>query len=236
MHLLVSAHPGVFVSSCWCVLACILTSLHPHIFRFLCPCLHPCILISPGSCVLAYILASSLPIYSSSYVLACILASSYPQVNVCLLVSLHPHILRFMCACLYPRILISSGCCALVGILTSFLPHIFRFIYSCLHPYILRFLCACLYILASSYPQVYECLLVCSHLQVNVFSMRMNNCILASSSSLVLGNCASHFVNNLQILRTGQAFFVLDFYCTRRKIYRKQPLRADLKKKVVVKI
>ena len=156
--------------------------------------------------------------------LACILASSYPQVYVCLLVSSHPHILRLLCACWYPHILSSSYLQVHILLLTS------------LHPHVLRFLCACLYILASSYPQVYECLLVCSHLQVNVFSMRMNNCILASSSSLVLGNCASHFVNNLQILRTGQAFFVLDFYCTRRKIYRKQPLRADLKKKVVVKI
>ena len=62
----------------------------------------------------------------------------------------------------------------------------------------------------------------------------MNNCILASSSSLVFGNCTSQFVNNLQMLGTGQAF-VLDFYRTRRKIYRKQPFRADLKKKLLLK-
>ena len=60
----------------------------------------------------------------------------------------------------------------------------------------------------------------------------MNNCILASSSSTVLGNCASQFVNNLQVLQIGQAF-VLDFYRTSRKIYRKQPLKVDPKKKKV---
>ena len=162
MHLLVPLHPLIVISSCLCVLACILTSLHPHFVRFICPCLHPCILIS-----------------ASSRVLACILASS------------HPHILRF--------ILISSGSCVLVGILTS------------------------------SYPRVYVWLLVCSHLQVNVFLIWINICVIVSSSSLVLGNCASQSVNNLQILWTVQAF-VLDFYHTSRKIYQKQPLRADLKK------
>ena len=60
----------------------------------------------------------------------------------------------------------------------------------------------------------------------------MDNCILASSSSLVLGNGASQFGNNLQILRTGQAF-VLDFYGTSGKIYWKQPLRACLKNKLL---
>ena len=152
----------------------------------------------------------------------CILTSSYPQVYVYLLVSSHPHILKLLCVCWYPHIFTSSYLRVHIPLLTS------------LHPHVLRFLCACLYILASSYPQVYVCLLVCSHLQVNMFSIRMNNCILASSSSLVLGNCVSQFVNNLQILRTGQAF-VLDFYCRRRKIYRKQPLRADLKKELLLK-
>ena len=60
----------------------------------------------------------------------------------------------------------------------------------------------------------------------------MNNCILTSSSSLVLGNFPSHFVNNLQILQTGQVL-VSDFYRTSMKIYRKQPFKADLKKGVV---
>ena len=149
---------------------------------------------------------------------SCILTSSFPQV----------HILRFMCACLYPCILTS-------------------------HPLILSFMCPCLYtciltssypqfrqpcwyprILTSSYPQVYLYLLVCSHPQVNVFLIRMNNCILASLSSLVASNRASEFVNNLQILGKGQAF-VLDFYGTSRKIYWKQPLRADLEKKLLLK-
>ena len=97
----------------------------------------------------------------------CIFTSSYPQVHMCLLVSSHSHILRFMCVCL----LISS------------------------HPHILWFMCACWYphILTSSYPQVYVCLFVSSHPQVNVLPIHMNNCILASSSSLLLSNCASKF-------------------------------------------
>ena len=136
----------------------------------------------------------------------------------CILTSSHPHILMFVSTCLYPRILTSSYPQVHMRLLTS------------LHPDILRFVCACLYpcILTSSKPQVHVCFLVCSHAQVNVLSIRMNDCVLASSSSLVLGIFASHFVNNLQILRTGQAF-ALHFY--RRTIYRKQPLRADLKKR-----
>ena len=110
----------------------------------------------------------------------------------------------------HPHILISLGSYTLARILASS------------DPDILRCKCACWYphILTSSYPQFYICLLGCSHLQVNVFSIRMNNCMLASSSSLVLGNCASQFVNNLQFLRTGQAF-ILNFYRTRTKICRK---------------
>ena len=208
-------------------LACIPASSYPHILRFICVSVYPRIL-----------------------------ASSYPQVRVCLLVSLHPHILRFMCACLYPciltssysqvhvcllvslhpHILISSGSCVLACILASSHPHILRFTCACLYTYILtssypQFICACSYprILTSSYPQVYACLLVCSHPQVKVFSVRMNNCILASSSSLVFGNGAGQFVNNLQILRTGQTF-VSGFYDTSSKMYLKQLLRADLKK------
>ena len=156
----------------------------------------------------------------------------------------------------HPHILISLGSCALVCILASSYPHILRLVCTCLrlsiltssylqvymplpaslHPHILTFVCACLYpcILTSSYPQVYVCLLVCSHPQINVLSIQMNNCILASPSSLVLGNCASQFANNLQTLRTGQAF-VLDFYRPSRKIYWQQPLRADLKKKLLLK-
>ena len=37
----------------------------------------------------------------------------------------------------------------------------------------------------------------------------MNNCIVASSSSLVLGNCASQFGNNLQILWTDLVLKIL---------------------------
>ena len=189
------------------MLACILASLHSHILRFMCAYLYPRILASSYFQVHVRLLVSSHPCVLTSsgyYILAYIPASLYPHVRLCLLISLDPHIFisSGSCACFYTCILTSSDLCALVGILTS------------------------------SYPHVYVCLLVCSHLQANVFSIRMNNCILALSSSLVLGNCASQFVNNLQILRTGQAC-VLDFYRTRRKIYRKQPLRADLKKKLL---
>ena len=109
-------------------------------------------------------------------------------------------------------------------------------IFTSSYSHILRFMCACWYyrILIYSYPQVYVCLLVCSHPHANVFSIRMNNCILTSSGSLVLGNCASQILNNLQILSTGQAF-VLDFYRTSRKICQKQPVRADRKKKLLLK-
>ena len=178
-------------------------SSHLHIFISLGSCALACILASSYLYVRVYLLVSSHPyilLSSGSYALACIPASSYPQV--------HPHIL------------ISSGSYVLASILAS------------LHPHILRLMCACLYscILTSSYPQVYVCLLVCSHPQVNLFSIRINKYILESSNSLVLGNRASELVNNLQILRTIQAF-VLDFYGTSRKIYRKQPLRAELRKR-----
>ena len=169
MHLFISSHPGILISSCSCVLACILTSLHHHIF---------------SSYALAYI-----PVFSYPQVCVCLLVSLHPHILIssgsyvlaCIFASLHPHILRFMCACLYPcilTVLTFSGSCVFACILASS------------HPHILRFMCACWYprILTSSYPQVCLCLLVCSHLHVNVFSIRMNNCILASLSSLVLGN------------------------------------------------
>ena len=53
-------------------------------------------------------------------------------------------------------------------------------------------------------------------------------CIL--SSYALVGILA--FVNNLQILRTGQAF-ILEFCGTSRKISWKQSLRADQKKKLL---
>ena len=196
----------------------LLVSLHPHIFTSLCSCVPACILASSYAQVHVPSLASLHPhilrlICVSLY--PRIITSSYPQVHVCLLVSLHP------------KILVSSGSCVLVCIFTS------------LHRHILRFMCACLYpcILTSSYFQVHEWFLVYLHhhmlvasgLCANILSIQMNNCILASLSSLVLGNCAGQFVNNLQIFSTGQAF-VLDFYRTSRKIYRRQPLRTGLKK------
>ena len=130
-----------------------------------------------------------------------ILTSSYLQLHIPLLTVMHPYILRFMCACLYSCILTSSYPQAHVCLLVYLHPHIL------ISP-------VYVHLLVSSHPHI----LVCSHLQVNVFLIQMNNCILASSSSLVFGSCASRFVNNLQILQTGKAF-VLDFYHTRRKIY-----------------
>ena len=178
-----------------------------------------------------HLLVSSHPyalISSGSYALACIPASHYPKVHVCLLVSLHPYILILhpyiihvcLFVTLHPHILISSGSCVLHShILISWGSCMLACILTSSHPHILRFMCTCWYprILTSSYLQAYMCLLVCSHPQVNVFLIRMNNCILVSSNSLVLTNFTSQFVKNLQILWTGQAF-VLDFYCTSRKI------------------
>ena len=63
----------------------------------------------------------------------------------------------------------------------------------------------------------------------------MNNCILASSSLLVLGNCASQFVNNLQILRTEQAF-VLDFLPHQDENLSETAIQSWSEKKVAVKI
>ena len=121
----------------------------------------------------------------------------------CILACLHPHILMFMCACFYHCILTSS------------------FSYPKVH----------VFLLISSHPHILVCSGLCVLLtQVNVFSIRMNDCILVSSSSSFLGNYASHFVNNLQIIRTRQAF-VLDFYRTSRKIYRKQTSSAHLKRR-----
>ena len=104
----------------------------------------------------------------------------------CILGSLHAGIFRFICSCfhlcilisLHPHILISSDSCVLAYILASSHRHVLRFLYACWYPLILT----------CSYPQVCVCLLVSSHPQVNLFSIQMNNCILASSSSLVLGS------------------------------------------------
>ena len=110
MNMLVSSPPRLLISSCLCVLACILASLHPHIFKFICRCLHPCILISSGLCVLVCILASS-HLHILRFICVSlhphILTSSYPQVYARLLVSSHPHIL------------VSSGFCVLASMLTS---------------------------------------------------------------------------------------------------------------------
>ena len=136
-------------------------------------------------------------IFSNSFVLVCILASS------------HPHILMFISVSLCPCILGSSypRWCVLTCVLASS------------HPHIVRPMCVCWYprTLTASYPQIYVSL--GSHLQGSVFSIRMNDCILTTSSPLVLGIFASHSVNNLQMLRTGQAF-ILDSQHTRVNLIR----------------
>ena len=178
-------YPLILTSSYLQLHMLLLASLHPHILKFVCACLYPCILPSLYPQVCACLLVSLHPdilISSDSYLLASILASSYPQVHVCLLVPLHAHIV------------VSSGSFVLACILAWSHPYIFSsyalvVILASSRPRILRFMCACWYV-----PQV------------NVFSIRMNNFILASSSSLALVNCASQFVNNLffELLRYEQ--------------------------------
>ena len=91
----------------------------------------------------------------------------------------------------HPHIFISLGSCVLAYILASLHPRIFRLIYRvCIpassYPQVRVCLLVSLHPHILVYPQVYVCLLVCSHRQVNVFSIKMNNCILASSSSNAL--------------------------------------------------
>ena len=104
-----------------------------------------------------------------------------------------------------------------MSLLASLRPHIHRFcvlacIFASSHPHILRFISVSLYprILAFSCPQAYECLLLSLHFT------------------------SSYHQVHVSLLVSSQAF-VLDFYHTSKKIYRKQPLRADLNK-VVAKI
>ena len=136
---------------------------------------------------------------------------------VYILASSHIHIFRFLCICLYLRILTSSNLQVHMSLLASLRPHIHRFcvlacIFASSHPHILRFISVSLYprILAFSCPQAYECLLLSLHFT------------------------SSYHQVHVSLLVSSQAF-VLDFYHTSKKIYRKQPLRADLNK-VVAKI
>ena len=196
-------YPLILTSSYLQLHMLLLASLHPHILKFVCACLYPCILPSLYPQVCACLLVSLHPdilISSDSYLLASILASSYPQVHVCLLVPLHAHILvsTGSCVCLlvplHAHIVVSSGSFVLACTLAWSHPYIFSsyalvVILASSRPRILRFMCACWYV-----PQV------------NLFSIRMNNFILAWSSSLALVNCASQFVNNLffELLRHEQ--------------------------------
>ena len=176
-NLFVFSHSYIFISSGSCALACILASSHQHILVFVCTCL-----------------------YSR------IVTSSYPQIHVPLLASMHPDIIRFMCACLYPSRLTSPYCQVrkfqlvsshpsssysqvhnLVCILVSLHLNIIMLICACLHTCFLissinRLTFACWYhrTVASSYPQIYVCFLACLYPQVNVFSIRVNDCILPS--------------------------------------------------------
>ena len=113
----------------------------------------------------------------------------------------------------HPYILGSSGSYVLSGIpaFISIGLCVLAFILASLHLHILRFISFSLYprILAFSYPQVHACLLVFLHFTFSYHQVHV--CLLVSLQA-----------------------FVLEFYCTSRKICWKQPLRADLKK--VVKI
>ena len=151
---------------------------------------HSQILISLGSCAFS-----------------CILASSHPHILVCvyLLVSSHPYILVSSGSYPLSCILIGAGSCALACILASSHPHMLRLIIVSLYIRMLISSDSCVFacILASSYPQIYVCLLVSSHPHIHRFMcasmlissgqcvLDTNNCILAFSSSLVLGNCVS---------------------------------------------
>ena len=155
----------------------------------------------------------------------------------CILASLHPCIFRFISPCLHPCILISSGSCVLAYILASSHPHILRFINVSLYTRTLIFTGSCVLvgILASSHPRIIRFVCVCWHAHILRSMCSQYKWLIVfsqSPSSIILGNCAIQFVNNLQILRTGQAF-VLDICCTSRKIYQKQPLRVNPEKKLL---
>ena len=102
MHLLLSLHPCIVISSDSYVLAFNLTSSHPHILRLMYSvCMlvssHPHIFISlrsctPGACWCSRILTSSYLYVHVLWVLVGILTSS------------HPHILRFQCSYLFRKL------------------------------------------------------------------------------------------------------------------------------------
>ena len=112
LHLCYCFYPRILIFLVSCARSCILASLYPHIlrfiyFRYLLVSSHPHILISLGLCMLA-----------------CDLVSIFLSLGSCTL-----------CACCYPRILISSYpqihvLCVLVGILASSHPHTLRFMQS----------------------------------------------------------------------------------------------------------
>ena len=177
-------------------------SSQPHILRLLCPCLY------------LRFLASHILMFVCTCLYPLILTSSYLQLHMLLLASLHPHILKFVCACLYPCILPSlypQVCaCLLVPLHAHIVVSSGSFVLACIlawsHPYIFSSY-ALVVILASSRPRILRFMCACWYVpQVNLFSIRMNNFILAWSSSLALVNCASQFVNNLffELLRHEQ--------------------------------
>ena len=155
----------------------LLVSSHPHFLMFVCTCLYPRILTSSylqvvWSLEITYMFDifdwlisshSQILISLGSCAFSCILASSHPHILVCvyLLVSSHPYILVSSGSYPLSCILIGSGSCALACILASS------------HPHMLRLMCASMLISSG------QCVL------------DTNNCILAFSSSLVLGNCVS---------------------------------------------
>ena len=114
-----------------CIFKC--TLFKSHLDAFLYPQVHVYILaslhlISSGSCVLAFILASSHP-HTFGLMCACwhphIRASSYSKVHVCLFASRHLQILMSWCSCMLACIRASSH------------PHILRFLYIWLYPHML---------------------------------------------------------------------------------------------------
>ena len=222
---LISLQTQILIFLGWFALFCILASSHPYILMFVCTCFYPCILTF-----------SYLQVVWS-------LEVTYMFDIFDWLISWHPHIFRFLCTCLYPRILTSPYPYICVYFLVSSHPssdclHPFILIFSdsCSDCHILKFMCACWYPrnLTFSYPQVYVWLLVCSHPHVNVYSIQMINCIFASSSSSVLGTCASQFVNNLQILRIGQAY-ISDHFPHKQENLLETAIESKFEKKFLLK-
>ena len=139
--------------------------------------------------------------------------SSHPHILrfctlACILASSHPYILMFVCTCLYPRILTSSGSSTLTRILASSYPQVCVCLFETSYPRILLSLgsctlCACWYpcILTSSYPYVHVLrvlggILASSH--PYIFTFMYSGCLLVSSHPHILRFQCSNLFRKLK--------------------------------------